>query len=450
MIIKRAKTIILTGLIIFSFSIIPGFAGEIHHLAKIGDAKKMKTLLEQDPGLVNSKDAYGWTPLQIAALMGHKPVVKLLIETGANLDEADGFGFTALHLAAIRGNNEIYKLLMKNGAKIKDRDKDKDAAAGEGPADVFSAADVRKELTDALVDDKKLAKNLKAKKHTNTNPYVFVMMSLKQELIEVNLARSSKKGKEELSLTSEAIQRLKELAEAFISRRRDTKAKGEMGNTLLHIAVQQGESKKINRILKNRPGWVNSANIFGITPLHYAAIAGDREIAARLIESGARVNARTKTGITPLYGAVSQGKSQMVGFLISKGAKVNEPTHDGAVPLHAAVTKQVAEMLVAAGARVNIKNKYGFTPLHIAAHYGHVDVAEYLLSRGVALESRTDAGWTPLCEAVFGKKKTMVAFLISKGANVNARTNSGATPLEIAVNFRYNNIAQILKQNGAF
>jgi ankyrin repeat protein len=379
--------------------------------------------------------------------MGHKQVVKLLIETGAPVNEADRFGFTALHLAALRKNNEIYKLLVKNGATLKG----KKTASSEDPSDVFSAADIPKELTDALVGDKKLTKNRGDKrKYITTNPYVSVMMSLKEELIEVNLIQSLKEGKKELSLSPGTIHRLRELAEAFISRRSDAKTRDKMGNTLLHIAVLQGEFKRVKAILKERPEWVNTANVFGITPLHYAAIGDDQKIAAQLIKAGANLNAGTKTGITPLYGAVSEGKVEMVGFLISKGAIVNEATDDGAVPLHAVTKKNIAEILVAAGVPVNARNKYGFTPLHIAAYYGHVQVADYLLSKGAELESRTDTGWTPLCEAVFCKKKVMVDFLISKGAHVNARTRCGSSPLEIAVNFRYNEIAQTLKKNGAF
>jgi ankyrin repeat protein len=443
----KIKTKILTAVIMVSILAALCFAGEIHHLAKTGNAKEMKTLLELSPWLVNSKDAYGWTPLQIAALMGHKQVVTLLIETGAPVNETDRYGFTALHLAALRKNNEIYKLLVKNGATLKG----KKTTSPEDPSDVFSAADIPKELTDTLVGDKKLTKNRgDKKKYTAKNPYVPVMMSLKKELIEVGLVQSLREDKEDLSLNPETIHRLRELAEAFISRRSDAKTKDEMGNTSLHIAVLRGELRRVKAILKKRPEWVNSANLFGITPLHYAAIGDDQEIAAQLIKAGARLNARTKTGITPLYGAVSAGKEEMVNLLISKGARANESTDDGAIPLHAATKRNIAEMLVAAGVPVNARNKYGFTPLHIAANYGHVEVADFLLTRGAELESRTDTGWTPLCEAVFGKKKAMVDFLISKGAHVNARTPCGTSPLEIAVNFRYNEIAQTLKKNGAF
>jgi ankyrin repeat protein len=266
----------------------------------------------------------------------------------------------------------------------------------------------------------------------------------------VELARGLKKGKKDISLTPDTIRRLKELADAFISRRSNAQKKGELGNTLLHTAAQQGDLAKVKVLLRNRPEWVNSANIFSITPLHYAAIGGYREIAGGLLAAGAHIDARTKTGITPLYGAVSEGQSGMVRFLLSKGAKVNEATHDSAIPLHAVTEKDIAQMLVTAGARVKSKNNYGFTPLHIAAHYGYIEVAGFLLSKGAELECRTDAGWTPLCEAVFNKKKAMVDFLISKGADVNAKTKAGSTPLEIAVNFRYLEIAQSLKDHGAF
>lgn len=448
MILKPVKIITLF-VMLTSFFVFPGFAGEIHRLAKIGDEKQMEFLLEKNPALINSKDAYGWTPLQIAALMGHKQVVELLIEKGAHLNEVDGFGFTALHLAAIRNNNEIYDLLVKNGAALNVKES-KSTDTGGSP-EVFSAGDIPEELFNSLVKDKKQTGNLNDKgRYASANPYVFMMMSVKQELMEVNLVLSLKNGKKDLSLNLETIKHLKQLAEAFISRRSDAKNKSEMGNTLLHIAVLQGETRRVKRILKKMPQWVNKANIFGISPLHYAAIADDLEIAARLIESGARINARTRTGITPLYGAVSEGKEEMVDFLISRGARVNETTDDGASPLHAVTKKNIAKMLVAAGAPVNARNKYGFTPLHIAANYGNVEVVDYLLSRGAELESRTDAGWTPLCEAVFGHKKVIVDFLIARGARVNVRTRAGSTPLEIAVNFNYKDIARVLKKNGAY
>jgi ankyrin repeat protein len=118
----------------------PCFGGEIHNLAKTGDVKKIETLLAQNPALVNSKDAYGWTPLQIAALMGQKQAVRLLIEKGANLNEVDRFGFTALHLAAIRRNNDIYELLLENGAK---KEVKAVSTPSEGSPGIFSAGDVR-------------------------------------------------------------------------------------------------------------------------------------------------------------------------------------------------------------------------------------------------------------------------------------------------------------------
>ncbi len=410
-------------IVLFSFLIIPVFGGEIHLLAKNGDIEKIKSLLEQIPELVNSKDQYGWTSLQIASLIGHMELVRLLIEKGARVNETDRFGFTALELAAIKGNSKICDLLVENGGILKVKDK------------------------------KKPAKELKNKVES-TDSFVPVIMSLDKKLIEVGLVPTSSTGKKgskgHLSIDKKTIRRLKEAAEAFISKRIDINAKDNMGNTVLHIAAQKGEIKKVKILLEKKPLWVNSKNRFGITPLHYAAIDGHQEIATQLITAGANVNSKTNTGITPLYGAVSAGKKEMIRLLIQNGAKVNTTTGDSALPLHAATRRDIAEILVAAGARVKSVNKYGFTPLHIAAHYGYIEVADYLMSRGAKLEGRTKAGWTPLCEAVYNKKKAMVAFLAAKGARVNVRTWDGATPLKIASLFKDNEIIRVLRDYGAF
>jgi ankyrin repeat protein len=355
--------------------------------------------------------------------MGQGEVVKLLIEKGARVNETDRYGFTALQLASIKGNSHIYKLLKKSGAKrrIKSRKKSIKEPGDQG---------------------------------RSTNAFVPAVMRVEEALIEVGLIPGPTRGKENsmenLSIERETMRHLREAAGASISRRDDANLKDEVGNTRLHLAAQKGELDNVNILLEKNPGWVNSKNHFGITPLHYAAAGDFQEVAVRLIAAGANVNAKTHTGITPLYGAVSAGKKETVRLLVYMGARVNTATRDGAYPLHAVTRRDVAELLVSAGARVMSRNKYGFTPLHIAAHYGLIEVAEYLLSRGAKLECRTKVGWTPLCEAVYNGKQEMVAFLAAQGANVNARTMAGATPLGIALNFEENEIIRILRKHGAF
>jgi ankyrin repeat protein len=54
----------------------------------------------------------------LAAKNGHKAVVKLLVEKGADLESKDkDFRWTPLLWAAARGHEAVVKLLLEKGAK---------------------------------------------------------------------------------------------------------------------------------------------------------------------------------------------------------------------------------------------------------------------------------------------------------------------------------------------
>ena len=73
------------------------FCGEIHQAAWDGDLEKVKTLLKDNPDLVFSKDKINYTPLHVAALKGHKDVMKFLLASKADVNAKDINGKTPLN-----------------------------------------------------------------------------------------------------------------------------------------------------------------------------------------------------------------------------------------------------------------------------------------------------------------------------------------------------------------
>jgi ankyrin repeat protein len=68
------------------------------------------------------------------------------------------------------------------------------------------------------------------------------------------------------------------------------------GNSVLHLACEQGSLAVVKELLANpeRRGVVNSKNMEGITPLHVAAQVGMRDVVMALVECGARADVKDK------------------------------------------------------------------------------------------------------------------------------------------------------------
>jgi ankyrin repeat protein len=58
------------------------------------------------------------TPLTVASIFNYKDVVELLIKSGSNVNAADDHDFTALINASFNKNYDVVKLLLDNGAEI--------------------------------------------------------------------------------------------------------------------------------------------------------------------------------------------------------------------------------------------------------------------------------------------------------------------------------------------
>ena len=67
-------------------SVTHGLEEKIHNAAQQGDLSLIKKLLLKYPGLANTRNYKGWTPLHLAAYSGHKEIVDILIKRGAEVN----------------------------------------------------------------------------------------------------------------------------------------------------------------------------------------------------------------------------------------------------------------------------------------------------------------------------------------------------------------------------
>lgn len=132
-------------------------------------------------------------------------------------------------------------------------------------------------------------------------------------------------------------------------------------------AVESGDLAGVKQLLSQRPDLIKATTFWQSTALHLAARAGQSEIVAFLLKSGADVNAKNDWKLTPLHEAAIGGNGSVADTLLKAGADVN-----------------------AVGGRHND------TALHIAAGRGHMEVVKVLLKYGANVEALDTIGKTPL------------------------------------------------------
>jgi ankyrin repeat protein len=205
--------------------------------------------------------------------------------------------------------------------------------------------------------------------------------------------------------------------------------------TAVFRAAHAGDRAALDKILDEYPGASRVVNKNGETPLHVCAQLGHAVAARRLIQVGARVNARDKWGYTPLHKAAFSGLVSVTAQLLARGARVSAKDQWGNTPLHvAAVQGQigVASLLLRAGARPSARDKKGDSPLHKASATDQWPMAALLLARGANVNARNERQWTPLhMTAYFGRPLT-ARLLLDRGAKLDATDSYGRTAYALA------------------
>lgn len=82
-----------------------------------GDVKKVQAMLASNPQLIDSREGkFGSPPLHTAVSKHQVAVVKLLLQSGADVNAGNDMRITALHLCAQFNYPDLARLLLDNGA----------------------------------------------------------------------------------------------------------------------------------------------------------------------------------------------------------------------------------------------------------------------------------------------------------------------------------------------
>ena len=151
-------------------------------------------------------------------------------------------------------------------------------------------------------------------------------------------------------------------------------------------------------------------DIKGLTPLHYAGLTGNLEMAEALLEHLEKdsLNLIDESGWTPMHYATYCGNLNIVTLLLTHGAPIEQSNlkFNDICPLQAAVRTgqlDITKLLIDYGADVDRKTPFENNLLYLAVKNRQFSTANYLLDSTICFDRLNDT-----------EKKTLVDIYINK------------------------------------
>ncbi|KJK73966.1 hypothetical protein H634G_10755 [Metarhizium anisopliae BRIP 53293] len=287
---------------------------------------------------INSKDAYERTPLSLAAQMGHASIVKLLIQCGANMETRDKDNRTPLSLAAERGHGAVVNLLLDTVKSI-DVNSLSSGPFNGGRSPLSYAAENGHELVvNLLLAHRGIT--IDSEDGRGRTPLMYAVAAARSQVAGILIERGA------------SIMKI------------DYERKG-----MLHHAIVNADSNLCDvEMLIKRGASTKLVDVENMTPMHYTVRFCRTDIAECLLGYGVSVDIavcrrtwirtfdgdKSKCeedltassfpnmigrGLTPLHYAALVGQKKMVRFFLQHKANPNALSEFDETPLHLTLAK---------------------------------------------------------------------------------------------------------------
>lgn len=412
--------------------------------ARHGFATCLRVLLNRG-GNINATDSDRRTALHHAAEHGQDVMVQTLLEMKANLDVLDNTRVTPLMLATTKSHLNCIDLLIKSGANIEVRGPLGRTAAMIACTHNQPAA-LKMLLEKGADGNARDTANYTALMLACANRAVDCARLLLQQSINVDQTHVDD-GRSPLSLAVENND--EECVDLLFSYNANPHPCKNMSHSPLFSAIYHGNVNLARKLLENGAP-VEARRADGSTPLFFACSRGNKSLIHLLIEYHADVNATDLSDWTPLMLCASNSLKKAARALIQGNADVN---HNKNAAKYTALMlacsydyRDIAADIIAAGADVRARNIHGRTPLMVAVLKYSPGCLNLLLDRlpYPYINDRDTDGATALILAAYVGNDTAVRVLLSRGADFNLTRNDGATAFMVAAERGHTRVVQAL------
>jgi ankyrin repeat domain-containing protein 50 len=444
------------------------------HLASGSDLRNVVQVLLQKDVFVDVEDDFGERPLHYASREGNKEVVEILLKAGAVPEPKSGHT-TPIEYAAVRGHREIVEILLQNGSSSRNA---LQAAAKAGISSLVKL--LLQSGADINASDENHGNALQAAAEKGHEHVVQLLIESGAEInlqggeYGTALQAAAFHGYEsivQLLLDNGANVHLqggcwgnalqgaiqggnRAVIETILDKGPDVNAEGGFYGTPLQAAAQEGDLA-VFKLLLDKGASVNvDAGLHG-NPLQAACERGRLACAKMLVKRGADVNARGGFHGNALQAAGYSGNAELIVFLLENGAQINTLGSHGSV-LRAAAWRggcSLIDLLLQHGAEIDAGNPRHDTALQAAAAKGHVDATELLLERGANANRRGGRfGSVIQAAAMAGSSspdRSTTASLLAHGADVNIQGGKYPNALQAAIAEGDIHIVNLLLRHGA-
>jgi len=311
------KKIFLMAILLTAIS--SAFAQTIFETIAKGDYVKAEQLILENKGLVDSLNN-GATPLIYASYYGMDSIVNLLLQNGADLNfKSSRNGWEALHCAVAANKLSTLRLLIDSGSNLNALTNDNKTVlhmvAGSGYYDLCSFLVANK--SNLNVQDNKGYTALHIALESKADS---ISKFLINSGADFNLPTNENKSAIILAIENNSP----EIVELLLQKGAELPEDKEQRNRLLHSAVFN-RFQDISEELFQQGADLTSLDDKGRNLLHNAAISGNMTWLSKLVDLGWDVNKTDYTNRTATTLADDWGNSDAVKFLKAKGGVFSKP-----------------------------------------------------------------------------------------------------------------------------